>query len=97
MKSSSDPRYSTIKVLINSGHIVSFRDIFDYIPKTIVYKDLHVNFKRFSKAILNPSALTLGELIELAEMFGLESKLIIEMAFKQIPASKSKSKRTRTR
>ena len=31
-----DYRYKTIPVLIESGHITSFKDIFDYIPKTVV-------------------------------------------------------------
>jgi hypothetical protein len=89
-----DQRYSTISVLIQSGHIKSFRDIFDYIPKTIVYKDLGVNFNRFSRATIDPSDLTLNELRTLAEFFGVDPKKIIDMAYEQmVTAGKSKRKK----
>jgi hypothetical protein len=84
MKSALDKRYDTIKVLVNSGHISSFRDIFNYIPKTIVYKDLHVNFNRFSRAIHNPALLTMKELMALADLFGIDAKLLIDMAYAQV-------------
>ena len=87
-----DQRYTTIKVLIESGHITTFRKIFDYIPKTIVYKDLRVNFKRFSKGILDPSRFSLGELRRLAEFFGMDTKQLIDMAYEQTKSAKNKSK-----
>lgn len=88
-----DSRYTTIKVLMASGHITTFRQIFNYIPKTIVYKDLRVNFKRFSKAILNPSGLSLGELRTLAEFFDIDTKKLIDMAYMQTLTSKNKRKK----
>jgi hypothetical protein len=91
---SKDQRYTTIKVLKNSGHIKTFRDIFNYIPKTVVYKDLAVNFKRFSKAIINPASLTLGELQTLADFFEIDAKEILDMAYEQMVwASKSKRRK----
>ena len=90
----SDQRYSTIKVLIQSGHIKIFRDIFDFIPKTVVYKDLGVNFNRFNKAILDPARFTLAELRTMAEFFDVDTKKMIDMAYEQmIMAAKSKRRR----
>lgn len=89
----ADTRYSTIKVLIESGHIKSFRQIFDFIPKTVVYRDLAVNFNRFSRAILDPSAFTIRELIALAEMFDVDAKKMIDMAYQQaLTVKKSRQK-----
>jgi hypothetical protein len=51
----SDSRYEIIRVLIEAGNIKSFAEIFRYIPKTVVYRDLGVNFNRFSRAIINPA------------------------------------------
>ena len=93
-KMSGDQRYSTIKVLIQSGHIKSFRDIFNYIPKTVVYKDLGVNFNRFSKAINDPAGFSMGELRTLAEFFAVDTKKLIDMAYEQM-ISVSKNKRRR--
>jgi hypothetical protein len=91
---SVDQRYTTIKVLIQSGHIKSFRDIFNYIPKTVVYKDLRVNFNRFSKAVNDPAGLSLAELRTLAEFFEVDTKKLIDMAFEQM-TSAGKTKRRR--
>lgn len=78
-----DKRYSTIKVLIEAGHIKSIQDIFIFIPKTVVYKDLGANFNRFDRAIIDPSLFKLRELLKLAEMFDVDAKRIIEMAYVQ--------------
>lgn len=78
-----DPRYESIKVLIESGHVKSIRDIFLYIPKTTVYKDLGINFNRFNRAILDPAIFRMQELIVLAELFNVDAKKMIDMAYKQ--------------
>ena len=90
----SDQRYSTIRVLIQSGHIKSFRDIFQFIPKTVVYRDLGVNFNRFSRAIIDPAKFTLEELRTLAEFFGVDTRTMIDMAYDQmITVSRSRRKK----
>jgi len=70
-------------VLIGASHIKSIQEIFLFIPKTIVYRKLGVNFNRFDKAILDPSNFKLGELMKLAEIFDVEPKRIIDMAYEQ--------------
>jgi hypothetical protein len=90
----SDQRYTTIRVLIQSGHIKSFRDIFQFIPKTVVYRDLGVNFNRFSRAIIDPAKFTLEELRTLADFFGVDTKTMIDMAYDQmITVSRSRRKK----
>ena len=87
-----DPRYGTIKVLMEAGHIKTIRDIFIFIPKSIVYKDLGANFNRFDKAIIDPSLFKLGELLKLAEMFNIDERKFIEMAYDQSLMVKQKRK-----
>jgi len=58
-----DARYSTIKILIESGHIKSIRDIFQFIPKTTVYKDFGINFNRFDRGINNPAIFRMEDLL----------------------------------
>ena len=89
-----DSRYSTIKVLIESGHIKSFPDIFQYIPKTTVYRDLGVNFNRFSNAIFDPSQFRMNELLNLADMLEMDPKKIIDMAYEQIVTMKMAKRKT---
>lgn len=92
ISTSRDSRYGIIKALIQSGHVRSFREIFNYIPKTVVYRDLGVNFNRFSRAILDPSKFTLGELRTLAEFFEIDTKQMIDMTYAQPLMARSRSK-----
>jgi hypothetical protein len=78
-----DPRYDAIKLLIEAGRIQSIKDIFTFIPKTTVYKDLGINFNRFDRAITDPSIFRMQELITLAELFGVDALQFIYMAYKQ--------------
>lgn len=87
-----DRRYNAIKVLIESGHIQSIQDIFQFIPKTTVYKDLGINFNRFDRAILDPSIFRLEELKELAELFDVDARKLIEMAYEQSLTVKGRRK-----
>ena len=43
-----DSRYNVIKAMIADGNIVTFNDIFEYIPKTIVAIDLGKKVDRFN-------------------------------------------------
>jgi len=90
-----DPRYGTIKVLIEAGHIKTIQDIFQFIPKTTVYRDLGINYNRFNRAILNPSIFRLGELRQLAEMFNIDARKFIDMACEQSLTVKCNRKKTR--
>lgn len=81
-----DPRYDAVRVLFEAGHIKQFPDIFIHIPKTTVYKDLGVNFNRFARAIYDPSIFKMGELKEIAELFGVDPKKLIDMAYEQTVA-----------
>ena len=83
-----DTRYATIKILIAAGHIKSFRDIFQHIPKSVVYGDLGVNFERFTKLLKNPATFTLQELITLSGFFDMEPLAIINMVYEQHLADK---------
>lgn len=88
-----DPRYSTIKVLIEAGHKKTIRDIFQFNPKTTVYKDLGINFNRFDRAIRDPSIFRLAELRQLAEMFNVDARKFIDMAYEQALTIKYKQKK----
>jgi hypothetical protein len=79
-----DARYDIIKMMIAAGKIKSFADIFIYIPKTTVYKDLGINFNRFARAIADPSLFRLQELLTLANLFGVEAKVFLEFVIQEL-------------
>ena len=74
-----DSRYDLIKPMLLEGKIVSFTDIFKYIPKTIVANDLGKKVDRFTVMMNQVEKFTLEELFRMAafcrltrdQMFGL--------------------------
>ena len=89
-----DRRYKAAKKLIESGDVVTFREIFDYVPKTRVTLDLGTNHTRFGKLLNNPDLFTLRELTTLASFLDIEPKILINLAYDQaISDKKGKSKR----
>jgi len=74
-----DSRYDLIKPMLSEGKIVSFTDIFKYIPKTIVANDLGKKVDRFTVMMSQVEKFTLEELFRMAaacrltkvQMFGL--------------------------
>ncbi|MET3885164.1 hypothetical protein ABIE54_004053 [Chitinophagaceae bacterium OAS944] len=43
-----DKRYESIKFMIETGHITEFKQIFNYIPKSLLGKHLHTNNPRMT-------------------------------------------------
>jgi hypothetical protein len=58
MPKRKDPRYKTLRIVINAGGIKSFRDLFKVVPRSVVAGDLGTNNNRFYPLILNPGELT---------------------------------------
>jgi hypothetical protein len=78
-----DKRYKAVKNLIDTGNIKSLHDIFDYVPKRVVYSDLGVNYTRFLALINNPDRFTLKELITMAGLFEVDPKTMVDIAYNQ--------------
>lgn len=77
-----DKRYTTVKVLIETGTIKSFPEIFETIPKTVVASDLRVNYTHLTKRLNNSEEFTLKELATLADLIGIDSLILIGMVLK---------------
>jgi hypothetical protein len=78
-----DHRYTAVKVLIESGHIKIFKQIFDYIPVSVVSNSYGSNYTRFVRLIRNPSQFKLKDLVILASLFDVDSMKMIELVFNQ--------------
>lgn len=74
-----DVRYKTIRPMFRSGDIRVFKDIFLYIKKTVVAKDIGKSGRRFTFLLSRPEkftveeAMTVGKLCDLSfeEIMGL--------------------------
>lgn len=87
-----DKRYKLVKDQISGGHIKTFSEIFDIIPKTVVLKDLHIHNQRFNELMSDVRLFTLLQLYELAALIEIDGKIILDMAHHQYLADQKKKK-----
>ena len=78
-----DNRYIAVKSLIETGRIKKFSEIFDHIPRKVVYTDLGVNYSKFKRMIASPDLFSLRELANLARDFEIEARVMFKMALSQ--------------
>ena len=88
-----DSRYNVIKAMIADGNIVTFNDIFEYIPKTIVAIDLGKKVDRFNKLMNKVDGFTLEEIYRIGSFCGLSERQIYELVEAEYFKGKSKIKR----
>ena len=74
-----DHRYDLIKPMIESGKIESFNDIFKYIPKTVVAKDLGKKVDRFNALMSRVEQFMLEDLFIVAGFFEIDEDEMIRL------------------
>ena len=74
-----DHRYDLIKPMIEGGKIESFNDIFKYIPKTVVAKDLGKKVDRFNALMSRVEEFMLEDLFIIAGFFEIDEDEIIRL------------------
>lgn len=72
-----DDRYDDIKSMLKKQKIRTFRDIFRYVPPSVVAIDLVIEKRRFSKLIDHPGGFKIKNVIRLSELCNIT---ITEMA-----------------
>jgi len=82
--------YNTTKLLIEGGQIKEFRQIFEYVPKSTVYKDLGINYNRFTRAVKNIQEFKLEEIYHLSRLINVDEKVLLDLAHAQHVADKKK-------
>jgi hypothetical protein len=78
--------------MVSAGRIHHFRDLFHFIPKTIVARDLGINNVRFTRLIDEVEDFTLSDLLRLATLMEMEPLALLRLIFDQHTADK-KAKR----
>ncbi len=78
-----DSRYDLIKPMLSEGTIVSFTDIFKYIPKTIIANDLGKKVDRFTVMMNQVEKFTLEELFRVAGLCGLTDEQMFALMYRE--------------
>lgn len=87
----NDPRYETIKGLLQADAIAKFTDIFKWIPHTVVAKDLNTSGTRLKRMIKNPEEFQLKDIYTLAHLIGCSPKKLGLMAVIEVKERKGGS------
>lgn len=83
MNRDRDKRFDSIKVMIETGHITEFKQIFYYIPKSLIGKHLRTNNPRMSRLVLKVDELTVQEIISISNLFNVDYTKLTGIVFKQ--------------
>jgi plasmid maintenance system antidote protein VapI len=83
-----DERYIGVKKLIESGHITEFKQIFTYLPKTVMAQDLGTNNNRMTKLIERTQDFTLEELNRIGDLIDISFDSVNMLASNQYKRSK---------
>lgn len=78
-----DKRYDSIKIMIETGHITEFQQIFNYIPKSLLGKHLHTNNPRMTRLVSNVDDLTVHEIVSISTLFNVDYTKITHIVFAQ--------------
>jgi len=81
-------RTDIVKPLIVSGHIQEFKDIFIYLSKTQVAKDIGIGFNRFNKFLSKVQDMKLVDLYLLSTYFEIDPPKMFELINNQNNATK---------
>jgi len=74
-----DLRYETVKFLIEGGKIQAFSQIFNYLPKTVMGRDLRTSSARMTKLISNPEHFSISDILLVANLIGVESRIVWDL------------------
>lgn len=88
-----DDRYKAVKRLIEKGDITEFNEMFTYIPKTVVARDLGAAPARFSEKMNLIEKFTLQDMFSIAKLLDVESIAVLKLADNQYSVQKKNKKK----
>ena len=83
-----DKRYKTVKILIETGNITTFGEIFDHIPKTMVADDLGIHFNRMARMIKSVNEIKVNDIFLFSGQFEIDAKVMFGLIYNQRGAKK---------
>jgi len=74
-----DSRYALIPVLLEDGKVERLSDIFKFVPKTTVARDMGIGLGAWDMYMEKVVPLTLKRLFKLAELCGITERQILDL------------------
>mgnify|MGYP003578630125 CR=1 FL=1 len=89
-----DIRYESVKVMIESGRIHEFQQIFNFLPKSIMAHDLGTNNNRMTRLINHVEQFTLEELFRISHLLDINYKTVLTLIHNQYFGEKKTNRRS---
>jgi len=79
---SLDDRYSVLKKLFEENRVKTLMDIFTFLPRSILAKDLGTNYNRLSRIIdKHPEDISIKEMVTIAGFIEIDPMIIIKLSY----------------
>lgn len=79
-----DYRYEIVQMMIETGRVRCFRDIFKYIPKTRVANDLGMKVDRWNQKADDLAEFGIRELQLIAFFIGVNRRVVIDLVLEEM-------------
>lgn len=83
-------QYEALRVLIESGHIKTFNQVFDTVKRTNFAEDLGMNYQTFMYRLQHPASFSYRESFAIANLIGVEKQVISRLIIAQYEARSKK-------
>jgi hypothetical protein len=86
-----ESNYRTAQKLFLAGHIKSLADLLDAVDQTPLAKDIHTAPSRLKKLIETPALFTFQDCYNIADLLGVDRKLMVDLVYQEsIPSKKAR-------
>jgi hypothetical protein len=87
-----DHRYKTVKVMIETGHVTEFKQVFDHIPKSVVARDLGTNNNRMTRMITHVEQFNILEVFKISGLVDIDFRILLNLVATQFLNSMNEKK-----
>jgi hypothetical protein len=77
-------RIDSLKVLVEGGIITRYGQLFEYVPKSVIAKELIYNYQSLTRKILNPLNVDFHHIMDLNEVTGIDPLTIYRLVLNDL-------------
>ena len=88
-----DVRYKNLKNLLEGGHIKTFQDMLDTVPKTTIASDLSMHHETLDKYLAEPGRFTYNRISEIAVLIGTDFDHVHKLVMREFQGDKKARKK----
>ena len=87
-----DPRYRAVRDLIQGGSISKLSEIFEILPRSLMAKDMHMNYKSLLNKTDHPNLFTADDMMKMGSVVGISEDRIFTIVLNSIRSNSKKTK-----